>query len=172
MELIAGLRDAGAFEIAVGAYPEKHPEAGSLQDDIDHLKRKVDAGASMAITQFFFENESFLRFRDAAAAAGIGAPVVPGLLPVENFGKMTNFAARCQAHVPQWMHEAFAGTADEAEAYALSVDLAAEQMRALIAEGVDHLHVYTLNNPDLAFDVCHALGYETVPVAVAEGGAA
>lgn len=172
VELIAALREAGPFEIAAGAYPEKHPDAGSLRDDIDYLKRKVDAGASMAITQFFFENESFLRFRDAAAAAGITAPVVPGVLPVENFEKMTNFAARCQAHVPPWMYDAYAQVRDGAEAYALSVDLAVRQMQALIGEGVEHLHVYTLNNPDLGFDVCHALGYEAVPPTVAKGGAA
>ncbi len=172
VELIAALREVGPFEIAVGAYPEKHPEAGSLRDDIDHLKRKIDAGALMAITQFFFENESFLRFRDAAAAAGIRAPVVPGVLPIENFHKMTNFAARCQARVPQWMHEAYASAADDVAAYTLSIELATRQMRTLIAEGVNHLHVYTLNNPDLGFDICRRLGYETVPVAVAEGGAA
>ena len=171
VELIAALRETGPFEIAVGAYPEKHPEAGVLQDDIDHLKRKIEAGASMAITQFFFENEDFLRFRDAAVGAGIAAPIVPGILPVENFTKMTNFAARCQARVPDWMHALYHGKSEPDLAYALSVELAVRQTRELIAEGVDHLHFYTLNNPDLSFDICATLGYEAAGPAAAEGGA-
>ena len=172
VELIESLRGAGDFEIAVGAYPEKHPEARDLAADVEHLKRKVDAGASMAITQFFFDNEAFLRFRDACAAAGIAAPVVPGILPVENFAKMTNFAARCQARVPEWMHSAYGKAADEAAAYLLSVAIATEQVDGLIREGIEHLHVYTLNNPDLSFDICRELGYHAAPLATAEGGAA
>lgn len=170
VELIAALREIGPFEIAVGAYPEKHPEAGVLQDDIDHLKRKIDAGASMAITQFFFDNQDFLRFRDAAAAAGISAPIVPGILPVENFAKMINFAARCQAQVPDWMHSAYAERLDPEVAYAYSVDLAVRQTNELIEHGVEHLHFYTLNNPDLSFDICSALGYEASGPAAAEAG--
>lgn len=171
-ELVAGLRSVGDFEIAVGAYPEVHPEAVSAQVDIDNLKRKIDAGASTAITQFFFDNELFLRFRDACAKAGITSPIVPGILPVENFRKMLNFAARCQASVPEWMHKAF-GNADTPEAASLlSIAIASEQCTQLAAEGVDHLHIYTLNNPDLAFDVCRALGYAPAPLAVAESGAA
>jgi methylenetetrahydrofolate reductase (NADPH) len=172
VELIEGLRSVGGFEIAVGAYPEQHPEARSMQDDVDHLKRKVDAGAGLAITQFFFENDVFLRFRDACAAVGIAVPVVPGILPIENFKKMTNFAARCQARVPDWMHAAYAEAAEEDAARALSVELARKQMQALIAEGVEHLHVYTLNNPALSFEICESLGYRAVPQAVAQGGVA
>jgi methylenetetrahydrofolate reductase (NADPH) len=172
VELVAALRGVGDFEIAVGAYPEKHPEARDLAADVEHLKRKVDAGATLAITQFFFENEVFLRFRDACAAAGIGAPVVPGLLPVENFAKMCNFAARCQAQVPEWMHTAYGHAADEDAAYLLSVALATEQIDGLIREGVEHLHLYTLNNPDLTYDVCRAVGYAAARLAAAEGGAA
>ncbi len=172
-ELVAGLRSVGDFEIAVGAYPEAHPEALSLAADIDNLKRKLDAGASTAITQFFFENETFLRFRDACARAGITAPIVPGILPVENFGKMLNFAARCRAAVPEWMHKAYAHADTPEAAHLLSVATAADQCSGLIAEGVEHLHVYTLNNPDLTFDVCRALGYVAAPLAfAAEGGAA
>lgn len=171
VELIAALREVAPFEIAVGAYPEKHPEAGAFQDDIDHLKRKVDAGAAMAITQFFFDNADFLRFRDAAAAAGIAAPVVPGILPVENFAKMVNFAARCQARVPDWMHAAYDGQDDSETAYALSVELALRQMSELISEGVEHLHLYTLNNPDLSFDICTALGYRASQQTAAGAGA-
>jgi methylenetetrahydrofolate reductase (NADPH) len=172
-ELVAGLRAAGDFEIAVAAYPEKHPEAPTLAADIENLKRKLDAGASCAITQFFFDNEAFLRFRDACVAAGIRAPIHPGILPVEDFGRMLNFAARCQARVPDWMHKAFA-RADTPEArHLLSVAIATDQMDGLIVEGVQHLHVYTLNNPDLTFDVCRVLGYHAAPLAAAgEAGAA
>lgn len=169
-ELVAALRGIGDFEISVAAYPEKHPEAESLASDIDNLKRKLDAGASNALTQFFFDNEDFLRFRDAAGAAGIATPIHPGVLPVENFGKMVNFAARCQARVPDWMHAAFARADTPEAAYQLSVALACDQIDALIDEGVEHLHLYTLNNPDLTFDVCRALGYVAAPLAAAADG--
>jgi methylenetetrahydrofolate reductase (NADPH) len=171
-ELVAGLRAVGDFEIAVAAYPEVHPDAASPAADIDNLKRKLDAGASSAITQFFFDNDSFLRFRDACAAAGITAPIRPGILPVENFGKMVNFAARCRASVPDWMHRAFARADTPEAAYTLSVAIACEQCDGLIAEGVDHLHLYTLNNPDLSFDVCRTLGYTAAPLAAAVDGVA
>ncbi len=147
-----------------------HPEAASPAADIENLKRKLDAGASMALTQFFFDNGDFLRFRDACAKAGITAPVHPGILPVENFAKMLNFAGRCRAAVPEWMHKAFARAETPEEAHLLSVSIAAEQCDALIAEGVEHLHVYTLNNPDLTFDVCRALGYVAAPLAFAADG--
>lgn len=168
-ELVAALAGVGDFEISVAAYPEIHPEAQSPAADIDNLKRKLDAGASNAITQFFFENEDFLRFRDACARAGITAPILPGLLPVENFGKMVNFAGRCRAAVPDWMHQAFARAETPEAAYLLSVSIACEQAVALIAEGVEHLHLYTLNNPDLSFDVCRRLGYVAAPLAAADG---
>lgn len=164
-ELVAALAETGEFEIAVAAYPEKHPEAVSLAADIDNLKRKIDAGGTSAITQFFFDNADFLRFRDACAAAGIRAPIQPGLLPIEKFSRMVNFAARCQARVPDWLHAAYARTTDDAEAGRLSIEVAVGQWRGLIDEGVDHLHVYTLNNPDLSFEICRALGFETTPLA-------
>ena len=169
-ELVAALREVGEFEIAVAAYPEVHPEAVSPAADVENLKRKLDAGASMALTQFFFENESFLRFRDACAKAGITAPIHPGILPVENFGKMLNFAARCRAAVPEWMHAAYARAETPEAAHLLSVSIASEQCDALISEGVEHLHVYTLNNPDLTFDLCQALGYHAAPLALAADG--
>lgn len=169
-ELVTALRGIGDFEISVAAYPEKHPEAESLAADIDNLKRKLDAGASNALTQFFFDNDDFLRFRDACAKAGITAPILPGILPVENFAKMVNFAGRCQAHVPDWMHTSFAQVTTPQDAYQLSVSLASEQMEALIDEGVTHLHVYTLNNPDLTYDVCRALGYVAAPLSTAADG--
>jgi methylenetetrahydrofolate reductase (NADPH) len=172
-ELVAGLRSVGDFEIAVAAYPEKHPEAASLETDIDNLKRKLDAGGACAITQFFFDNEDFLRFRDKCVAAGIDAPIHPGILPVENFEKMLNFAGRCQARVPEWMHKAFSRAETAEERYLLSVSIACDQMDGLMGEGVEHLHVYTLNNPDLTFDVCRVLGYAAAPLAAAgEAGAA
>jgi methylenetetrahydrofolate reductase (NADPH) len=167
-ELLAGLREAGGFEIAVAAYPEKHPEALSHAADIDNRKRKIDAGAANAITQFFFDNEDFLRFRNACAAAGITAPIHPGILPVENFAKMLNFAGRCQARVPGWMHKAYASADAPEAAHLLSVAIACDQCDNLVSEGVDHLHFYTLNNPDLTFDVCHTLGYIAAPLTVAE----
>lgn len=170
-DLVGALRGVGDFEISVGAYPEKHPEAVSLGADIDNLKRKLDAGASNAITQFFFDNEDFLRFRDACAAAGIAAPLYPGILPVENFAKMVNFAGRCQARVPEWMHAAYARADTLEAAYQLSVAIACDQCDALIDEGVEHLHLYTLNNPDLPFDVCRTLGYVAAPLAAAADGA-
>ena len=171
-ELVRGLQAVGDFEIAVAAYPEKHPEAASLASDIENLKRKVDAGAGMAITQFFFDNQDFLRFRDACVAGGIGVPIVPGILPVESFRKMVNFAARCQARVPEWMHRAYERADAVEDAYLLSVATATAQCDALIAEGVEHLHIYTLNNPDLPYDVCRAIGYVPAPLVAAEGGAA
>ena len=171
-ELVTALRASGDYEISVAAYPEKHPEAESLEGDIANLRRKFEAGASNALTQFFFENEDFLRFRDLCAKAGITAPIHPGILPVENFQKMTNFAARCQARVPDWMHEAYAKAATPEDAYSLSIELARKQIEALLSEGVEHLHIYTLNNPNLPFDLCTSLGYREIPARAAEEDAA
>src|SRR5699024_357829 len=162
VDLVEALAREGRFEVWVGAYPEPHPEAAHGGADVEHLKRKIDAGATGAITQFFFENESFYRFRDAAAAAGITAPIRPGLLPVENFGRMRNFAARCGAVVPDWMARAYANARSEEEHDLLSVAIAAEQCDELIAHGAEHLHLYTMNKPDLPYQVCRALGVEAV----------
>lgn len=164
-ELVAGIRDVGNFDISVAAYPEKHPDATDMKADIENLKRKIDAGANSAITQFFFDNEDFLRYRDAAADAGINAPIIPGILPVENFTKMLRFANMCQAKVPEWMHQAFRNAGDDAEVLATAI--CAEQCDDLQAEGVDHLHFYTLNNPDLVYNICRALGFEAVGVDLA-----
>ncbi len=142
-ELVAALRAIGDFDIAVGAYPETHPEALSPTADVENLKRKLDAGASMALTQFFFDTTDFLRFRDACAKAGITAPIHPGILPVENFAKMLNFAGRCGASVPDWMHKAYARVETPEDAHILSVALATEQIDGLIDEGrraPAHLH--------------------------------
>ncbi len=171
-ELVAGLAAAGHERIAVGAYPEPHPEAVDEAGDLAHLKRKFDAGADMAITQFFFEAETFLRFRDRAAAAGIDRPIVPGVLPIENFAKMRRFAEACGASVPDWLHRAYANADEQGMTETLSRAICAEQCDALIREGVEHIHFYTLNNPDLPYDVCRAVGVEPADLTLAAGGAA
>ncbi|MEM8776130.1 MAG: methylenetetrahydrofolate reductase [NAD(P)H] [Pseudomonadota bacterium] len=156
--LITALKNTGNFNIRVGAYPEKHPEATSSQADIEWLKRKFDAGADEAITQFFFEPESFLRFRDACAKAGIEAPITPGILPIENWAGMRRFAKRCGAHVPIWLEQAFEKAMRDDREDLLAISVATELCSTLMDEGVDNLHFYTLNRPDLTRDICHALG--------------
>ncbi|MBM4197732.1 MAG: methylenetetrahydrofolate reductase [Gammaproteobacteria bacterium] len=158
-ELVAGLRSIGDFDISVAAYPDVHPEARNAQADIDNLKRKIDAGASRAITQFFFDVETFLRFRDRCAAAGITAPLVPGLLPIGRFSQMLAFAARCGAQVPEWLHERFAGLDDDAETRQLiSASVAIELVGRLRRYGVSDFHFYTLNRAELTYAICFALG--------------
>ncbi|GHD62556.1 methylenetetrahydrofolate reductase [Thalassobaculum fulvum] len=158
-ELTAGLRKVGDFEISVGAYPESHPDSPSPAADLDNLKRKLDAGATRAITQFFFEAETFLRFRDRCAAAGINAPLVPGILPVTNFRKVVEFSAACGATVPAWMAELFEGLDDDPETRQLvAATTASELCLALMAEGVEDFHFYTLNRPQLAAAICRRLG--------------
>ncbi|MEO1460209.1 MAG: methylenetetrahydrofolate reductase [NAD(P)H], partial [Pseudomonadota bacterium] len=167
--LVEGLAELGRFEIFVGAYPEKHPEAADTAADIAWLKRKIDAGASGAITQFFFENETFLRFRDACAKAGITAPILPGILPVDDFEKMAKFAARCGTSVPAWMHDAYANCETDDEHDLLSLAICTEQCDGLLAEGVEHIHLYTLNKPHLPMEVCRALGLRPRPLERAAG---
>ena len=158
VELVEALAATGRFRIRVGAYPDPHPEARHAGADVDWLKRKIDAGADSAITQFFFEADTFLRFRDACAAAGISAPIIPGILPIENWSGIKRFAQRCQAQIPDWLDEAFAKAARDDRAELLAVALASELCTTLIDEGVEHLHFYTLNKPGLTRDVCAALG--------------
>lgn len=158
-DLVAGLRRVADFDISVAAYPEVHPEAPSPLFDLDNLKRKLDAGASRAITQFFFDVGVFLRFRDLAAAAGIRAPIVPGILPITRFPQLERFAARCGASVPQWLTDRFDGLDDDLETrQMIAASVAIEQVRTLQAEGVDNFHFYTLNRSELTFAICHALG--------------
>ncbi|MDF3074940.1 MAG: methylenetetrahydrofolate reductase [Alphaproteobacteria bacterium] len=158
-DLIAGLKRNHDFEISAAAYPEMHPEAPSADADLENLKRKVDAGASRAITQFFFEPEDFLRFRDRAAAAGIKVPVVPGVLPVSNFAQVTKFAAMCGARVPAWMADLFDGLDDDMETRRMiAASVAGDLCRRLQAEGIRDFHFYTLNRADLTFAICHLLG--------------
>jgi len=158
VELVEALARTGKFRIAVGAYPEPHPEAADTQADVDWLKRKIDAGASRAITQFFFEAETFLRFRDTCAKAGIDAPIVPGILPVISWENAKRFAARCNAHVPAKLDEAFQHAIRDGRESLLALTQCSVLCERLIEEGVDELHFYTLNRPQLTRDVCHALG--------------
>ncbi|WP_230279211.1 methylenetetrahydrofolate reductase [Croceicoccus sp. Ery15] len=158
-DLVAGLKDIAPFDISVAAYPETHPEALSADADLDNLKRKLDAGASRAITQFFFAPEKYLAFRDRAAAAGITAPILPGILPVSNVAQTRKFAQACGAVIPDWMEELFEGLDNRPESRKLvAATIAAEMCRSLYAEGVRDFHFYTLNRAELSYAVCHLLG--------------
>ena len=158
-ELVEGLRKRHPFEISVAAYPETHPDASCAQSDIDNLKRKLDAGATRAITQFFFEPETFFRFRDTAAAAGITADIIPGIMPVSNFAAVQRMSAMCNTDVPGWMGKLFEGLDDLPAARQLvSATLTAELCRKLYAGGVRDFHFYTLNRAELSYAICHLLG--------------
>jgi methylenetetrahydrofolate reductase (NADPH) len=159
VDLVAGLKRIADFEISVAAYPEKHPDAPSAAFDLDNLKRKVDAGATRAITQYFFDVDHYRRFLERARAAGITVPVVPGILPVTNFTQVQKFSAACGASVPAWMADLFAGLDDDPETRRLvAATVAAQQCRALAADGVEQFHFYTLNRADLAYAICRILG--------------
>jgi methylenetetrahydrofolate reductase (NADPH) len=156
--LIEALAATGKFTLRVGAYPEPHPDAADSLADVHWLKRKLDAGATSAITQFFFEAETFLRFRDLCEKQGITAPIIPGILPIDNWGGVKRFAGRCGAVVPQWLDAAYAAAARDGREEMLSVALCTEMCDALVGEGVEDLHFYTLNRPHLTREVCRALG--------------
>ncbi|HLU05144.1 MAG TPA: methylenetetrahydrofolate reductase [Woeseiaceae bacterium] len=158
-DLVAGLKKVADFDISVAAYPEVHPEAQDADADLDNLKRKIDAGASRAITQFFFEVETYLRFRDRCAARGIETAVVPGILPITRFPQLQRFAEQCGASVPHWLHERFQGLDDDPETRRLiAASVAIEQVQQLKQEGIDEFHFYTLNRSELTYAICHALG--------------
>lgn len=157
-ELISALADTGDFDIRVGAYPDPHPDARGPGADVDWLKRKIDAGATSAITQFFFEADTFFRFRDACVKAGIDAPIIPGILPIENWGGVRKFAQHCGAYIPAWLDDAFAAATRDGRDKILGTALCTELCNTLIEGGVGDLHFYTLNRPQLTRDVCHALG--------------
>jgi methylenetetrahydrofolate reductase (NADPH) len=158
-ELVAALVAQAPFEISVAAYPETHPEARSAQADLDNLKRKIDAGASRAITQFCYDTGAFLRFRDRCVAAGIHAPLVPGILPITRFPQVLRFAKNCGASIPQWLHERFAGLDDDEDTRRMiAASVAIEQVEALRRHGVSEFHFYTLNRAALTYAICHALG--------------
>ncbi|HXV23375.1 MAG TPA: methylenetetrahydrofolate reductase [Alphaproteobacteria bacterium] len=158
-EFVAALRRIAPFDISVAAYPECHPQAASPAADLDSLRRKLDAGAERAITQFFFEPECFLRFRDRAAAAGIDKPIIPGILPIFDFAKVVAFSRRCRASVPAWLAARFAGLDGDAEtSQLLAAATAGELCQNLRAEGVEAFHFYTLNRAALTHAVCRSLG--------------
>ena len=158
-DLVAELARVAPFDISVAAYPEVHPQARSAQADLDNLKRKIDAGASRAITQFFYDTAAFLSFRDRCAAAGIAAPIVPGILPITRFAQVSRFAERCGARIPDWLRERFEGLDSDAETRRLiAAGVAIEQVQQLKAQGVTEFHFYTLNRAELTYAICHALG--------------
>ena len=158
-DLVAGIRRIADVEVSVSAYPEKHPDSPSVEADIDMLKAKVDAGATRAMTQFFFENDLYFRYLERVRARGIRIPIVPGILPVQNFKQAKNFAARCGTTVPAWLAERFDGLDDDpATRKLIAAAVAAEQVLDLVDQGVTDFHFYTMNRADLVFAVCHLLG--------------
>jgi methylenetetrahydrofolate reductase (NADPH) len=172
-ELVAALRTRHDFEVTVATFPEGHPDSLSLDVELDNLKRKIDAGATRAITQFFFDNWTYLRFVDRARKAGITVPIVPGIMPVTNFVQMTRFAAQAGATVPRSMAPLFEGLEDDPETRKLvAATVAAEQCQQLAGAGVTEFHFYTLNRADLTYALCHILGLRPKPVPrAAETGA-
>ncbi len=166
-DLVAGIKRLGDFEVSVSAYPEKHPESPSLDADIDYLKAKVDAGATRAITQFFFENDLYFDYLDKVRAKGIDIPIVPGILPVTNFKQASSFATRTGASVPAWLLKRFEGLDDDPETRKLiAAAVAAEQVTDLVDRGVTDIHFYTLNRADLVYAICHLLGLRPGAAAV------
>jgi methylenetetrahydrofolate reductase (NADPH) len=158
-DLVGGLKAAAPFEISVAAYPEGHPETGSVEADIENLRRKIDAGATRAITQFFFDTDAFLRYRDRCAAAGIRATIVPGILPITRFPQLLRFAERCGTSIPESLHRRFDGLDDDPETRRLiAAHVAIEQVQRLRTHGVEEFHFYTLNRAELTYAICHALG--------------
>jgi methylenetetrahydrofolate reductase (NADPH) len=172
-DLVAGIKRLGNFEVSVSAYPEKHPEAASLDADIDALRKKVDCGADRAITQFFFDNDLYLRYLDTVRSRGIDIPIVPGILPVQNFKQAASFAARAGASVPEWLAQRFEGLEEDVDTRKLiAAAVAAEQVLDLVDRGVTEFHFYTMNRADLVYAVCHLLGLRPVPKVEAERAAA
>jgi methylenetetrahydrofolate reductase (NADPH) len=158
-DLVAGIKRIGNFEVSVSAYREKHPDSPTVDADIDMLKAKVDAGATRAMTQFFFENDRYFDYLDKVRARGIYIPIVPGILPVQNFKQMKNFADRTGASVPRWLAERFDGLdEDVATRKLIAAAVAAEQVLDLVARGVTDFHFYTMNRADLVYAICHLLG--------------
>lgn len=158
-ELVGGIRRIGDFDISVAAYPERHPQSPDWQSDIDNLKRKLDAGANRAITQMFFSNADYLRYLERARAAGITAPIVPGIQPIHSFKQIAGFAGRCGASIPAWLSDRFEGLDEDPETHALVASaVAAEQVTELLDEGVTEFHIYTMNRSPLALSLARILG--------------
>ncbi len=174
-ELVAAIRRKGDFDVSVSAYPEKHPESPDFATDIDMLKRKVDNGATRAITQYFFDNDLYERYVERARRAGIYIPILPGILPVHNFSQVVRSSASCGAHVPSWVADRFQGLEDDPQTHALvAAAVAAEQVLDLVERGVTEFHFYTMNRADLAFAICHLIGIraeENRPEVVAQAAA-
>jgi methylenetetrahydrofolate reductase (NADPH) len=169
VELVSSIRRIGDFEVSVAAYPEKHPESPTVAADIDMLKRKVDAGATRAITQFFFENDRFEAYVEKVRAAGIDIPVTPGIIPVHSFKQVARFAERCGASIPAWLAARFEGLDDDAETRQLvAAAVAAEQVLDLIDRGVTDFHFYTMNRADLVYAICHLIGMRPLAAAPKE----
>ena len=165
-DLVEGLSKIGDFDISVAAYPEVHPEAADAEFDLDNLKRKLDAGATRAITQFFFDPEVFLRFRDRCAATGIESAIVPGVLPITRFQQMERFANMCGTTIPAALRNRFDGLEGDAQTrQMIAASVAIEQVKILESEGVTDFHFYTLNRSELTFAICHALGVRAVQTA-------
>ena len=163
-ELVAGLRAIGDFDISVSAYPEKHPESPDFATDIEMLKRKADAGAARAITQYFFDNDTYERFVERVRRAGIFLPIVPGILPIHNFRQMASFSARCGTNVPQWLVDRFDGLENDPHTHELvAAAVAAEQVHDLIDRGVEDFHLYTMNKAELVVALCHMIGIRARP---------
>jgi methylenetetrahydrofolate reductase (NADPH) len=168
-DLVRGLSRAGDFDISVAAYPEGHPESDGVAADIENLKRKVDAGANRAITQFFFDSDVFLRYRDRCAAAGLTLDIVPGILPITRFSQMLRFAERCRTSVPDWLRRRFDGLEDDADTRRLiAAHVAIEQVQRLQKHGVHEFHFYTLNRAELTYAICHAMGLRPRTLAEAQ----
>ncbi|MBF9048904.1 methylenetetrahydrofolate reductase [NAD(P)H] [Roseobacter sp. HKCCD9010] len=167
VELIEALAKTGKFSLRVGAYPDSHPDAPDLSACVEFLKRKIDAGATSAITQFFFEADTFFRFRDACVKAGIDAPIIPGILPINNWTRIRRFATACGAVIPAWLDEAYTAAIRDGRESLLSTAVCSELCSDLIEGGVTDLHFYTLNTPELTREVCAALGV-TPKLALAE----
>ena len=172
-DLVAGLKKLADFEVSVAAFPEVHPEAASLDADLDNLKRKIDAGATRAITQFFFDNDVYFRFLDRVERAGIRVPIIPGIMPVTNFRQMCAFAALAGASVPAWLGQLFEGLDNDPDTRRLvAATVVAEQVHELVTARVREFHFYTLNRADLAYAICHVLGFRPAPAPITEAEAA
>ena len=172
-DLVVGLKRLAKFEISVAAYPEKHPDSPSVEADIDNLKAKIDAGATRAITQFFFDNDLYRAYVDRVRAKGITVPIVPGIVPIHNFKQVASFAARTGATIPDWMARRFDGLDNDPQtSHLVAAAVAAEQVMDLVDHGTRQFHFYTLNRADLVYAVCHLLGLRPEPVAARNGAAA
>jgi methylenetetrahydrofolate reductase (NADPH) len=172
-DLVGGLKRLAKFEISVAAYPEKHPDSPSVEADIDNLKAKIDAGATRAITQFFFDNDLYRAYVDRVRAKGVTVPIVPGIVPIHNFKQVASFAARTGATIPDWMARRFDGLDNDPQtSHLVAAAVAAEQVMDLVDHGTRQFHFYTLNRADLVYAVCHLLGLRPEPVTARNGAAA